>query len=174
MVSVAGSSILGLFFKDPDGVFHIREIARLTDLHPNTVLKEVKKLVNRGFLIRKKTKIAVEVKANRENELFYFHKRLNNIEKLYESGLINYLYDAYNSPEAIILFGSYSRGEDTMRSDIDLAIVTKKSLDLEFGRYEKALKRKIQIFEIKIETTNKNLLTNVANGIVLKGYLNLP
>lgn len=88
--------------------------------------------------------------------------------------MINYLYDAYNSPEAIILFGSYSRGEDTMRSDIDLAIVTKKSLDLEFGRYEKALKRKIQIFEIKIETTNKNLLTNVANGIVLKGYLNLP
>jgi len=42
------------------------------------------------------------------------------------SGLIALLKDKYEEPEAIVVFGSYARGEDTSESDIDIAVVTKK------------------------------------------------
>ncbi|MBI2575528.1 nucleotidyltransferase domain-containing protein [Candidatus Woesearchaeota archaeon] len=94
--------------------------------------------------------------------------------KLYESGLISRLYSAYNAPEAIILFGSYGKGEDTSKSDIDLAVITKRRIKLGLGKYENALKRKIQVFEMETGKVDKNMLTSLANGIVLEGYLSLP
>lgn len=166
--------IMGLFFDIPEGVFHIREIARRTGLNPNTVLEEVKRLAGKGLITKSKTRLAVQVKANRENRLFFVYKRLNNVLKLYESGLISRLYMEYNAPEAIILFGSYGKGEDTSKSDMDIAIITKRSLKIDLGRYEKILKRKIQVFEMLTEKTDKNMFTSLANGIVLEGYLSLP
>ena len=174
MIRAEGNGVLGLFFNQPEGVFHIREIARLLGLHPNTIIKEVKKLAKSGLLEKKRVGNIVQVKANRENRLFFICKRLDNIKRLYNSGLVSHLNRVYNAPEAIILFGSYSRGEDTTKSDIDLAIITKRNLKIELGKYEKILKRRIQIFEMAIEKTDRNMLSSLANGIVLEGYLSLP
>ncbi len=168
---IYNSLVLELFFSDPEGRLHIREIARQTGLHPNTVLRDVQLLVKERLLHAKKTKAVLEVTANRDNPMFVQLKRLNNLNRIVFSGLIEHLNDLYGAPEAIILFGSYSRGEDTIKSDIDLAIITKREEHPDLLKFETILKRHIQLIEIDLKTVGKNLLTNLANGIVLKGYL---
>ena len=72
-----------------------------------------------------------------------------------------------------ILFGSYAKGEDTERSDIDLYIETPSKKDITLEKFEKKLKRNIQIFRHKnlFEIKNKDLVNNIINGIVLNGFV---
>ena len=170
---MCSSKVLELFFDDPDSFFHIREIARRVKLHPNTVLHDVHLRVKDGLLIKRRTRAVVEVSANRDAPQYYSLKRLYNLRQIYLSGVVDFLYKEYGAPEAMVLFGSYSRGEDTLRSDIDLAIITKRSLNLDVQPYEKLLKHTIQLHEIDLQKVGKNFITNLANGIVLKGYLNI-
>lgn len=167
------SRALQLFFDDPEGVYHIREIARQTKLHPNMVLRDVALLKKEGLLITRETRAVVEVRANRENPLFIALKRINNIRALYLLGLVDEINKAYSAPEAIVLFGSYSRGEDTKKSDVDIAVITKRQISFNTIKYSRMLKREIQILETDLQTASKDFITNLANGIILKGYLNL-
>ena len=74
-------------------------------------------------------------------------------------------------PDVIILFGSASKGEDIEGSDIDLYLqCEEKKLDLE--KYEKELKRKINLFfEKNFNKLSEELKSNIINGDKLKGYL---
>lgn len=123
--------------------------------------------------MKRATRAVVEVRANRDSELFIRLKRLSNLKKTYLSGMVDVLYKEYGAPEAIVLFGSYSRGEDVAKSDIDLAIVTKKGQTIDVDKYEKMFKRHVQVHLIDLQRAGKGFLTNLANGIVLKGYLHL-
>lgn len=170
---IYNSKVLNLFFEDPEGTYYIREIARRTGLNPNTVLRDVKLLEKEELLTTKKTKAILEVKSNRENPKFFQLKRLSNMKNMLTSGLIEYLDEKYNTPSAIILLGSYSRGEDTAKSDIDIAVITTREIKLDLSKFEGTFKRKIQIHEIQTKRVSKNFLNNLANGIVLKGYLEI-
>jgi len=167
------NKVLELFCIDPDAKLHIREIARQSNLNPNTVLKETKNLAKEGLLIITKTKAIKEVKVNKEAELFYTIKKIYNLSNLYFSGFVDFLYKEYNAPEAIILFGSYGRGEDTKNSDIDIAIITNRELKLDLRNFEKIFNRTIQIHEINLKKVGKTFIATLINGIILKGYLNL-
>ena len=168
---IYNSLVLQLFFDDPEAYVHIREIARQTRLHPNTVLRDVLLLVKESLLLTRKTKAVLEVRGNRDNPLFTQLKRLSNFRRIMLSGIVEFLNDAYGAPEAILLFGSYSRGEDTKKSDIDLAVVTTREQHLNLSKFESILKRSIHVIEIDLSKVSKNLLTSLANSIVLKGYL---
>jgi predicted nucleotidyltransferase len=167
------SLVLELFFDDPEGAFHIREIARQIRKHPNTVLKDANLLVKEGLLLKRVTRAVVEIKANRESELFTCLKRLSNLRKVYLSGIIDAIQKEYGAPKAIVLFGSYSRGEDTKRSDVDIAVITTRELHLDWSGYRDTFKRAIQVHEIDLQKVGKSFITNLANGIVLKGYLDI-
>ena len=168
---IYASLVLQLFFDDPEACMHIREIARQTRLHPNTVLRDVLLLAKESLLLTRKTKAVLEVRGNRDNPLFTQLKRLSNFRRIMLSGVVEFLNDAYGAPEAILLFGSYSRGEDTKKSDIDLAVVTTREQHLNLSKFESILKRSIHIIEIDLSKVSKNLLTSLANSIILKGYL---
>jgi len=69
------------------------------------------------------------------------------------------------------LFGSSSRGEDIEESDIDLYV---QAGEREMGLYpyERSLNRNIQLhFKKDLQDYPKELRNNVANGIVMYGYL---
>ncbi|MBI2135546.1 nucleotidyltransferase domain-containing protein [Candidatus Woesearchaeota archaeon] len=100
-------------------------------------------------------------------------KRLYNTYSLYESRLIEELKHFYEQPEAIILFGSYEKGTDNEKSDIDIAVITNKQKLPELTRFEKKLKRKIDILTIDLKSASKEFKNSLANGIVLEGYLEL-
>jgi predicted nucleotidyltransferase len=159
-----------IFFDRPEEKFHIREIARMTKLSAPGVMKILDKLEKEGLLVTKKENVVVNVQLARTEKVKWL-RRCNNIQSLHESGLISYLRDEYEEPEAVVLFGSYSRGEDTSASDVDIAVITGKRIKLDLKKYEKKIKRKISIFELDIKTAEIEFLNDLANGIVLSGYL---
>ena len=53
------------------------------------------------------------------------------------------------SGSAIILFGSYSRGEDIASSDIDIAIIGAKKKESSFFQFEKRLKERFRSISMK-------------------------
>ena len=144
-----------------------RTIAKLLNVSPTAIAKATK-LLEQEKLIRiekSKTMNLTQIELNRNKETIE-QKRIENLRLIYESKLINLLEEKFPASK-IILFGSYSKGEDTIESDIDIAIEGKeKKIDLK--NYEKLLERKIIInFYENINNISENLKQNVINGINL-------
>jgi len=162
--------IMKIFFENPEKRFYIRELAKMTGLSPPGVMKIVKKLEKEQLLVSKRGKVVKNVFAA-DTEKFIQLKRFYNVISLFNSGLIDFLRGEYEEPEAIVLFGSYAEGSDTSKSDIDVAVVTKKKAKLDLAKFEKCLKKRINIHEIRTTDCGKEFLNNLVNGITLYGYL---
>lgn len=162
--------VMELFYKYPTKTFHIRKIARMVNLSSTGIIKIVKNLKKEGLLVSEKKNMIEEVRPNFDGS-FYLLKRIYNIYSLYSSGLIDELKKTYEHPSAIILFGSYTNGTDTEKSDIDIAIISKHHKDIKLEKFEKKLNRKINIHTLLIETTSKEFKNSLANGIVLEGFV---
>jgi predicted nucleotidyltransferase len=165
-----------IFLKNGEKEFHLRELSRMTKQSPATILKYLKEL---NFIISKKERNLSLFKANTDSEIFKELKIRYNLDLLNTSKILDHLIFKFNQPETIILFGSFGRGEDSEMSDIDLAVITpiKKSLDL--SKFEKKLNRNISLHlfsKNRIENmkkNNKELLNNLINGKILRGYWEL-
>lgn len=164
--------VMELFFKFPYTSFHIREIARLTGLSSTGVIKIIKKLKKEKLLLSKKANNMEEIKPD-FNGRFLIIKRLYNIYSIYDSGLIDYIKSYYEMPQSIILFGSYSNGTDTEKSDIDIGVVSAKKVIPDFKKFETRLSRKINLHLIEIKNTPKEFINSLANGIVLEGFVEM-
>ncbi len=163
-------TVLEVFFGNPTTEFHARELSRKTNLSIFAVLEAIKALSKKGFIsIQRKGNMKI-VRASHSLE-FIRAKRIRNLEKIYDSGIVDYLAEIYDKPEAIILFGSYGRGDDIEKSDVDIAIVTKGHKEPELEKFAKALSRKISIHEIDLKKISKGFHSNLINGIVLEGAL---
>jgi len=99
-------------------------------------------------------------------------KKLYNLKILFESQLIEYLKIEFNNP-GIILFGSFAKGEDIEKSDIDLYLETPSKKQVNLEKYEKKLDREIQIIQNKglKEISNIHLANNIINGVILNGFI---
>ncbi len=163
-------NILQEFFDYPRKNFQMREISRNIKISQPSVINHLKELIKEELIIRENKGIYPTYIANRDNEKFRVYKKLNILLRLYDSKLIDFIYNEC-SPKVIILFGSASIGEDTEQSDIDL-FIDSKSRELKLEKYEKTLKRKINIlYEGNFNKINKELKNNIINGIIVKGYL---
>lgn len=165
--------LLGFFLKNPTISIHLRELARQTDYSPAGARKALRKLLQEGFVKESSTKVVTNYNANTDAPLWLPLKRSYNLYTLYDAGLVDALVESYDAPAGIVLFGSYARGEDVEKSDIDIAIITKNEKGFDATKFEKVLARKINIMEVTISAAKKEFLNNLANGIVLHGYLTL-
>ena len=157
-----------VFFLHPTTEFHVREVSRKTGISPPTVLLAIEILKKHDIVkIYKKGNMKM-IKASGSTG-FIRAKRINNIKSVYESGIIDYLSDLYDKPKAIILFGSFSRGDDIEKSDIDIAIITNNSKEPKLKEFERKLSRKISIHEIDIKKVSKEFYNNLMNGIIMEG-----
>lgn len=169
--------ILEVFFDNPlpeHSGFQLRELSREINLAPKSVKSYLKELEKEKLIIKREHRIHKYpvYYANRDNDYFRFLKKIDIQKRIKESGLLDYL-DKECVPEVIILFGSASRGEDIKGSDIDLYLQCMgKKLDL--NRFEKKLKRKINLFFGKnFDRLSEELKKNIINGGKIKGYLNV-
>ena len=161
--------VLTIFFENPSREFHLRELSRLLKLSMPTIISATDKLAKEMLIIKEKGKVITKVMANRENINFTRYKRMYNLELIYSSNLIGFLSESYNQPKAIILFGSFSRGEDIEKSDIDIAVITNKRLTLDLSKYENILKKAITLHEVNLGKISKEFKANLLNGIILEG-----
>jgi predicted nucleotidyltransferase len=156
----------------PLKTFRLRELSRLSKISPPSVMNYLKELEDEQLIkIEKKEKIPFYI-ANFDNDTFREYKKISILFELKNSGLIDFLWDEL-APEAIILYGSYSKGESVENSDIDLFILGKeKKINLE--KYRKYLGKEIHLFfQNNPREISPELKNNLVNGIILKGYLKL-
>ena len=167
--------ILRFFFIKSGESFNQRQIALNLNVSPTAIAKSLPALEKESLikLIKKEGDNRILVELNKDNPLVFNLKRAENLKMLYESGLAKYLSDNF-AFTTIILFGSYSLGEDIETSDIDLAIIGSKEKKLNLEKFEKLLQRKISInFYDNLKDIENNLKSNILNGITLKGGINL-
>jgi len=151
--------------------FSQREIAKILKVSPTAIKNSIKNL--KDFIKIEKTKTINFTSFNRENPKAIDIKRAENIKNIYLSGLSDFL-EKELAGSTIIVFGSYSRGEDTNTSDIDLAVIERKDKMLKLEEYEKALNRKINVnFYDSWKKIHENLKNNILNGILLHGGIEL-
>lgn len=152
-----------------------RKISKDLKVSQTAVMKSLPLLEKEELILLNQDKESKrwEISINRENQKVIWLKRADNLKQIYESGFAHFLYDSF--PGAlIILFGSYSNGEDTKNSDIDLAVVGVKPKNVNLNEYEKILEREIIInYYSSLNTIDKELKNNILNGIILKGAVNL-
>lgn len=153
------------FVLHPGESVHIRELARRLKLSPTSVLAYSKPLLKEKLVISKREGRNLVLTTNQANQAFQSQKKWTNLALLVDSGLIDKLNEA--GATSIILFGSFSRGEDTERSDIDLAVDS--PIRLELGKFESMLNRKIQLHSIG--DLPALLRENVRQGLLLEGVM---
>lgn|SRR3989338_1509696 len=162
--------ILQLFFDQPTKLFQLREISRIADIGLPSAINHVKKLEKYGFVKKEKKSTYQSYIANKESEKYKLYKKIDIVLRLNESEFAEYLIKN-TTPNAVILFGSASRGEDIESSDVDIFVLAKEEV-LDLRKFERLTKRKINLyFEPNIKNLSKELLNNIINGIKIYGYL---
>lgn len=166
-------NVIKVFFENPLKEYSVRELARLVKIAPATASKNLKLAKELNLLKYRKEHNIDLYSANIENTYYRDLKVYYTIRKIRESGLIETLNIEYIKP-TIILFGSASIGTDVSDSDIDLVLISEKTI--EFKKrvdYEKKLGKELHLIIVKNlkEIKNIHLINNVLNGIVLQGEI---
>lgn len=109
------------------------------------------------------------IELNRDNRKTINLKRVENLRMIYDSGIVDFLEDNFPG-STIILFGSYSSGEDMLGSDIDIAIIGAKEKSIKLTDFDKKLERTVFLhFYDSLQKLDKNLRSNILRGITLIG-----
>lgn len=173
----AKQRIFEILFKFTNKEFSLSDLAREANVAKPNIGKILEELYSNEFIKITKLSKIWRIKANQNNWYFIRSKIVYNLNFIYQSGLIEFLTDYFKNPKAIILFGSFRKGEDITNSDIDIAIEDDgfrkyEITDLkELNEFEKQIGKKIQLHLFNRKNIDKNLFNNIANGIVLSGFL---
>ncbi|MBS3074089.1 nucleotidyltransferase domain-containing protein [Candidatus Pacearchaeota archaeon] len=168
---------LAWFFAFPERKTGLTELSKLIKSSKTATKEAVETLINNEFINREIAGKAWILSANERNKHFQIKKIPYHLDKIYESGVIEVIYQIIPQPRAIVLFGSYRHGVDTEESDLDIAVEVlgneefriRKIVAIEQLGYRKNIPVNIHIFSRnKIDI---NLFSNIANGIVLDGFL---
>ena len=152
-----------------------RQIAKLLDVSAPAIIKALPMLIKKQTIKASQDKESKRwsIELNRDSQKVMQSKRIENLRLIYESGFANHLEKEF-AGATIILFGSFSRGDDTVKSDIDIAVIGRKDKKIDLFGYEKIFERDINInFYDSFKVIHKNLMDNICNGIVLFGGVEL-
>lgn len=169
------SDILRVLFIKTGLSLNQRQIALLLAVSPPAVMKALPLLETLDFIKVHKDKETKRwsISLHRENQKVMQLKRVDNLKQLYESGFVDFLEHTF-AGATIILFGSYARGDDTISSDIDIAVIGRKDKLLDLSTFETVFERKINInFYASFKEIHSHLKENLANGILLVGGFEL-
>ncbi len=172
----AYDKIHGWFFAFPEEEFSLSDIAEQLEIAKTTANLVITQLVNDGFLTVSQLGKLWRIKANPQHPWFVTRRIPFNLRLVYESGIIAWVEREIPAARAIILFGSYRKGDDIKTSDLDIAVEISEENELDIWKvvierlgYREKINANIHIFSRK--KIDINLFANIANGIVLKGFL---
>lgn len=127
--------LLGLFFGRPDEELYVREIGKILGDDVGNISRELKNLESIGLLVsRKKGNLKYYLLDRR----FPLYEELRSIvlKTRGAAGVLQKALTGMKGVEYAFIFGSIAAGRETARSDIDLMVIGKVSLE----RLIKALK----------------------------------
>ncbi len=175
--STAKNKIMKVLFRYPEKEFSLSDLAKESTVAKANIGSILSDLEKPGLINIEKLSNIWRIRANISNWHFRRSKIVHNLNQIYSSGLVELLVDKFNNPKAISLFGSFRNGEDISNSDIDIAIETDNTDEYkimeqkELNEIEKKIGRRIQIHLFNRENIDINVFNNIANGILLWGFL---
>lgn len=113
-------TILELFIKNPYERYYLRETSRILDISPMTVKRTLDILVQERLLVKEKFKNQILYKANIDSAAFKHLKAAYNLAWLEENNLVEFLKEKLPGLSGLVLYGSFAKGENDEKSDIDL------------------------------------------------------
>ena len=174
----ATEKILKVLYWFPELEFSLTELANQAGVSKSTASRLLNGLKEWGIIRVIDKGIILRIKANTENQEFLRLKQAHKLYLIFASGLVEFLNEAFGQPKAIVLIGSYRRGEDISTSDIDIAIETLQDTEPKIARPEGLERferffpgRKIEIHLFNRSSVDINFFNNVGNGIILSGFL---
>lgn len=165
------------FFSFPDKEIGLNDLSEALKISKTTAKRVVLRLIDEGFLNREILGKIWRISSNQDHPYNYTRKISYNLALIYESVILNAIHDMIRNPKAVILFGSYRKGDDNEKSDIDIAVEVVgdeevKIIELgvipEFGHRKDVL---VNIYRFSRNKVDLNLFANIVNGIVLEGFL---
>ena len=173
----AKNKVIEVLFKYPEKEFSLSDLAREAGVAKANIGNILEEFQGAGLISIEKLSKIWRIRANQTNWFYIRSKIVYNLNWVYKSGLVEFLIDHFKSPKAVVLFGSFRKGEDISPSDIDIAIESDEVDDYkiiglrELSEFESIIGRRIQIHLFNRETIDINIFNNIANGIVLWGFL---
>ena len=169
--------VLYYFFDCPDDAIGLNGLAEKVKASKTSVHEAVLLLEKHGYIKKESIGNAWRIYAGDTAGFnFTIQKIPYNLQLVYNSKAINNIYYKLPGAKAIILFGSYRHGTNNKNSDVDIAveIAGNKGLQIaELGAFDLGFRKNVKV-NLHIFSRNNidlNLFTNIANGIVLDGLL---
>lgn len=123
------SAVLSALLLRPEAALHVRELARLTNVSPGSLHRELRNLADMGLLLRQEAGRQVFYRANLKCPIF--EELAGLLRKT--AGLVDVLRQALvpltDKLEMAFVYGSMARGEEHAHSDVDVMLVG----DLDFA-----------------------------------------
>ncbi len=173
----AKNKIIEVLFRYPEKEFSLSDLAKEASVAKANIGGILEEFKEAGLINIEKLSKIWRIKANQTNWLYIRSKIVYNLNFVYKSGLVEFLIDFFKNPKAIVLFGSFRKGEDLSNSDIDIAIETSEAKEYqimvlrELREFEQIIGRKIQMHLFSRENIDMGVFNNIANGILLWGFL---
>lgn len=165
------------FFSFPDREIGLNDLSAALEISKTTARKVVFQLMREGFLNREVLGKVWRISSNHNHPYNYTRKICYNLTMVYESVIIRAIKDIIKNPKAIVLFGSYRKGDDNEKSDIDIAVEVLGNEGVKIDHFAIlptfGYRKDVQV-NLYIFSRNKvdlNLFANITNGIVLDGFL---
>ena len=116
--------VLGLLYGKPDSSFYTNEIMRYAGMGRGTVSRELERLSSSGLVSVIRLGNQLHYQANKDNPVF--SDLLNIIRKTF--AIVDVIKAALlpvnEQIELAFIYGSIAKGEDTVKSDVDLMLVS--------------------------------------------------
>ncbi len=173
----AKNKIIEVLFMYPEKEFSLSDLAREAGVSKANIGDILSEFREAGLITIEKLSKIWRIKSNQTNWRYVRSKIVYNLNFVYRSGLVEFLIDYFKNPKAIVLFGSFRKGEDLSNSDMDIAIETDEDKEYEVTglrellEFEKILGRKIQLHLFNRKKIDISVFNNIANGIILWGFL---
>jgi predicted nucleotidyltransferase/predicted DNA-binding transcriptional regulator len=173
----AYNQILFWFLAYPTREIGLNDLSTSLGISKTNARKIVLGLVEDGFLKREVIGRLWRISCNQGHPFNYTKKIAYNLLLIYGSSILDVIHETTPNPRSITLFGSYRKGDDTEKSDIDIAVEVVGNEDIKLvklGVIPQLGYRKNVAVNLYVFSRNKvdlNLFANIANGIVLEGFL---
>lgn len=114
--------LFAFYFANTDSSHYVRELARVLDVDPTNLSRELKALEEEGMLLMEKRGTLRYYKLNKRHPLFQELKQVVAKTIGVEAQLQKAL-SGLPSITTAILYGSFAKGEEDSASDIDVLVV---------------------------------------------------
>ncbi len=143
--STGRAKLLAHFFLHPGKAFHIRELARLIDESPGSLLRDLRRLEAIQLLQTERVGNQVRYSLDQKHPLYRDLQRMI-LKTTAVDAVLREALQSVRGIELAVLYGSFARGEATSRSDLDLMIIgdaTDRALAPAIAKAEQFLGREV-------------------------------